>query len=246
MKCLIVEDEPMARRLLEQYVAKVPDLELAGALSNGLAALAFLKTNEVDVLFLDVQMPELTGVDLLRILKRRPAVILTTAYSEYAVESYALDVADYLLKPITFERFLAAVERISERVRKSGNVASTVAIPNAPASEVAAAEADYLFVKDGQTSVRLALADVQYIEGMKDYVRIHTPHRKITSLQSMRNLMEVLPAGEFLRIHNSTIIGVRWLEEVHRDEVRVASAMLTVSDKYRAEVRAFVAGRELR
>ncbi len=236
MTCIIVEDEPMARKLLEQYVAKVPTLELLASLSNALAALEWLQGNETELMFLDVQMPELTGVGLLRVLKQRPAVILTTAYSDYAVEGYALDVSDYLLKPITFERFLAAVERVGTQ-----SPAPPTPMPPPDTSP----DPDYLFVKDGQKSVRIALADIQYIEGMKDYVRIHTPARKVTTLQSLKHLVEVLPKGDFLRIHHSTIVGVRWLEEVHRDEVSVAGTMLTVSDSYRAAVKEFVAGREL-
>ncbi len=248
LTCIIVDDEPMARCLLAQYVDKLASLELLTTCSNSLEALEFLQQNQVDLLFLDVQMPELTGVSLLKILKQRPAVILTTAYSEYAVEGYSLDVADYLLKPITFDRFVAAVERVSQRLRTEsrGFGLEPTASPNlaSPANTRPAALPDELFVRDGNKSVRVAYEDIQYIEGLKDYVRIHTPSRKVTTLQSLKHLVEFLPSDRFVRIHNSTIIGVRWLEEVHRDEVRVAGTMLTVSDTYRAALRDFVAGRE--
>ena len=241
IRCLIVEDEPMARKLLEQYVAKTPSLELMAAIPNPLDALAFLQDHQPDLLFLDVQMPEITGIGLLKIMKRRPLVVLTTAYSEYAIEGYELDVADYLLKPISFERFLRSVEKVTERL---GGVPSP-APPTSPAPAAAPGD-EYLFVKDGTKSVRIRLADIQYIEGMKDYVRIHTPERKVTTLQSLKHLVEVLPADTFLRVHHSYIVGVNWIEEVQRDDVLVAGTLVPVSDSYRGGVKAFVGGRELK
>ncbi|MBB4079339.1 DNA-binding LytR/AlgR family response regulator [Lewinella aquimaris] len=242
IRCVIVEDEPLARKLLEQYVAKTPALELMAAISNPLRALEFLQTNQPDVLFLDVQMPEITGIGLLKIMKRKPLVVLTTAYSEYAIEGYELDVADYLLKPITFERFLQAVERISLRLGEKEDATATAS----PDSAAPAAPPPYLFIKDGTRSVRVNFADIQYIEGMKDYVRIHTPDRKVTTLQSLKHLVEVLPDNGFIRVHHSYIVGVRWIEEVQRDEVSVAGKLLPVSDTYRGGLREFVENRELK
>lgn len=241
IRCLIVEDEPMARKLLEQYVAKTPSLDLMAAISNPLEALSFLQNNEPDLLFLDVQMPEITGIGLLKIMKRKPLVVLTTAYSEYAIEGYELDVADYLLKPITFERFLQSVERITARLNGAPSPA-----PQTSTAPAAAPSDEFLFVKDGTKSVRLRLADIQYIEGMKDYVRIHTPERKVTTLQSLKHLIDVLPEGEFLRVHHSYIVGVNWIEEVQRDDVLVGGTLVPVSDTYRGGVKEFVAGRELK
>ena len=240
LSCLIVDDEPMARALLEQYVDRLPYLTLAGSLGNPLQALEQLKTTSPDVLFLDVQMPQLTGTSLLKVLDKKPAVVLTTAYSEYALEGYELDVTDYLLKPITFERFLKSVERIRAK-HSSGE-----SLP--PAAPPAATEpsADFLFVKDGTSSVRVNLADIQYIEGMKDYVRIHTPQRKITTLQSLRNLTETLPADRFLRTHLSYIVGLDWIEEVNRDDIRIGEARVPISDSYRKEVKQYVEERYLK
>lgn len=240
IRCVIVEDEPMARKLLEQYVTKTPEMELMAAIANPLEALSYLREHQPDVLFLDVQMPEITGIGLLKIMDQKPLVVLTTAYSEYAIEGYALDVADYLLKPISFGRFLQCVDRV--RGRLSG------ATPPAPAPPAAPPETpnDYLFVKDGTKSVRIAIADIQYIEGMKDYVRIHTPARKVTTLQKLKHLTEVLPTEAFLRVHHSYIVGVEWIEEVQRDDVLVAGTLVPVSDTYRGGVKAFVEGRELK
>jgi len=239
--CFIVDDEPMARKLLVQYAQKVSFLELVGTAASGLEALTWLQENTVDLLFLDVQMPELTGMGLLKILKNKPQVILTTAYSEYAIEGYALDVSDYLLKPITFERFLMAAEKVNQRlIEHAPAIAATVATQAS-----APTKADHLFVKDGNKSVRVTLADIQYIEGLKDYVRIHTPERTITTLQSLKHLVEVLPAKDFVRIHHSCIVGAKWINEVHRDEVNLAGTMLSVSDTYRPGLKEFVARYEL-
>ncbi|MBC6995525.1 LytTR family DNA-binding domain-containing protein [Neolewinella lacunae] len=248
LTCLIVEDEPMARRLLEQYVDKVASLELLQSLGSPLAALEFLKETTPDVLFLDVQMPEITGIALLKILQRKPYVVLTTAYSEYAIEGYELDVTDYLLKPITFERFLKTVEKITQLAQQrlapsSLAPAASPAPADAPANDTTA---DFLFVKDGTKSVRVNFDDVQYIEGLKDYVRIHTPARKVTTLQSLKKLAEMLPADRFIRIHHSYIVAVKWLDEVHRDEVKIGDELLPISNTYRKEFRQFIEDRHLK
>ena len=240
LSCLIVDDEPMARALLEQYVERLPYLTLVGSLGNPLQALEQLKTTPPDVLFLDVQMPQLTGTSLLKVLDKKPAVVLTTAYSEYALEGYELDVTDYLLKPITFERFLKAVERI-----RAKHFPGETPPPAAPPAATEPS-ADFLFVKDGTSSVRVNLADIQYIEGMKDYVRIHTPQRRITTLQSLRNLTETLPADRFLRTHLSYIVGLDWIEEVNRDDIRIGEARVPISDSYRKEVKQYVEERYLK
>lgn len=236
LSCVIVEDEPMARKLLTQYVDKVPGLRLMAALPSPLAALEFLKENEPDILFLDVQMPEITGIDLLKILEKKPVVVLTTAYSEYAIEGYELDVTDYLLKPITFERFLKCVEKIKRKQAPVSAIDHTSSLRDTPP----ATSSDYLFVKDGTKSVRINLSEVRYIESLKDYVRIHVTDKRITTLQSMKKLMSLLPAQDFVRVHHSYIIAMPWVEEVYRDEVLVDGTMLPVSDTYRPAFKRFV------
>jgi len=245
LSCLIVEDEPLARKLLTQYVEKAPGLELLDALSSPLAALDFLKEHTPDVLFLDVQMPEITGIDLLKILKQKPLVVLTTAYSEYAIKGYELDVTDYLLKPITFERFLKCVEKLHQ-AKGHRLPSSAPSPPSAPASAPESTMPEYLFVKDGTKSVRVNFADIQYIEGMKDYVRIHTPDKKITTLQSLKKLTNLLPSQEFVRVHHSYIVAMKWVEEVHRDEVLVGGTLVSVSDTYRGEFKKIVDDRLLK
>lgn len=245
LSCLIVEDEPMARKLLTQYVEKAPGIELLAALSSPLAALDFLKEHSPDVLFLDVQMPEITGIGLLKILKKKPLVVLTTAYSEYAIEGYELDVTDYLLKPITFERFLKCVEKLHQ-TKGHRLPHAAPATPSAPATAPEDPMPEYLFVKDGTKSVRVNFADIQYIEGMKDYVRIHTPDKKITTLQSLKKLTALLPSKEFVRVHHSYIVAMKWVEEVHRDEVLIGGTLVSVSDTYRGDFKKMVDDRLLK
>lgn len=237
LRCLVVDDEPMARALIEQYIGRVPSLTLTSSLGNPLKALELLQHDPPDVLFLDVQMPELTGTSLLKVLRHKPKVVLTTAYSDYALEGYELDVTDYLLKPITFERFLKCVDKL----QPGGTAASpNSSAPAAPPSD------KVLFVKDGTKSIRVELTDIKYIEGLKDYVRIHLPHRKITTLQSLKNLVEVLPATDFLRTHHSYIVGLKWVDEVSRDDIKIGDEVVPISDSYRKEVRAYVEERYLR
>lgn len=231
LNCVIIEDEPLARNLLSDYVNKVPSLKLVQAFGNPLEALELLRTQPIDILFLDVQMPQLTGISLLKVLQNKPMVILTTAYSEYALEGYELDVADYLLKPVTFERFLKSVDKVTQRLSgesKQTVVAETQATP------------DYVFVKDGTKSVKVMLDEILYVEGLKDYVTIHTRQQKITTLQRMKTLEEQLPAEKFIRIHNSFIIAVRAIDVVQKNEVQIGPALLPIGDTYRKAFREFI------
>lgn len=208
-----------------EYVKKVPTLNLLNAFSNPLGALEALQTLSIDVLFLDVQMPEITGISLLKVLKKRPLVILTTAYSEYALEGYELDVADYLLKPITFERFLKAVDKITQRLDSEAKPASTL--------ESNTQVPSFVFVKDGTKLVKVKLDEIRYVEGLKDYVTIHTTTQKITTLQRMKALEELLPAQQFIRIHNSYIVALSAIDVVHKNEVQIGTATLPIGDTYR-------------
>jgi DNA-binding LytR/AlgR family response regulator len=232
LNCVIVEDEPLARNLMVEYVRKVPSLNLIEACSSPLSAIEVLRTNSVDLLFLDVQMPELTGISLLKVLQKRPLVVLTTAYSEYALEGYELDVADYLLKPITFERFLRAVDKVTQRLEGK----------QAPAVEKVIQDAgnQFMFVKDGTKLVKVELNDILYIEGLKDYVTIHTKQQKITSLQRMKALEEQLPSDLFIRIHNSFIVSLKAIEVVHKGDVQVGGNLLPIGETFKKSFREFI------
>ena len=240
LSCLVVDDEPMARRLLQQYIESTPNLTLKASLGNPLQALEQLQQDPPDILFLDVQMPELTGTSLLKVLKKKPVVVLTTAYSEYALEGYELEVTDYLLKPITFERFLKCVDRISHDLGSHPD-AVTPANGDTPSSPAT----PFFFVKDGTKSVRINFDEITHIEGLKDYVKIHTLTKRITTLQSLKKLMESLPAGQFVRVHHSYIVALKWIEEVHRDEVVIGDVRVPVSDTYRKDFKEIIDNRQL-
>jgi two-component system, LytTR family, response regulator len=241
ISCLIVEDEPLARNLITEYVSKVPYLRLIKACSNPLEGLEILHREPVDLLFLDIQMPDLTGISLLKSLRKKPYVILTTAYSQYALEGYELDVVDYLLKPITFERFLKAVDKVTLRVQGASN-APVLQKEGASDHE---SEHPFVFVKDGTKLVKVFLDDILYVEGLKDYVTIHTKTQKVVTLQRLKVLEEQLPANKFIRIHHSYIIAIHAIEAVHKGEVKIGSAMLPVSESYRKAFREFVESRQM-
>ena len=229
IRCHIIEDEPMASSLLQLYVAKLPVLQLVAASPGPLQALESLKTTPVDLLFLDIRMPEMTGLSLLRVLEKRPLVIITTAYSEFALESYELDVVDYLKKPITFERFLKAVGKVEQRL------------------EGRTAGAEFIFVKEGTRFVKIMFTDILFIEGLKNYVAIHTfSNQKIVSLQRMKTLEAQLPADKFIRVHNSYIISKSAIASVKENEVFVGNVKVPIGETYLKPFMEFIDGFHLR
>ena len=229
LRCLIVDDEPLARHLLADYVGKVSFLTLHAACASPLAALDALRTAPIDLLFLDVHMPGLTGLELLRSLPRPPLVVFTTAHSEYALPSYELDAIDYLLKPITLERFLRAAHKAYARQP----AALPTALPPAPGLP-------FLFVKDGPRRVKVRWEDILYIEGLRDYVAIHTRQQKIVGLLQLKALVQQLPPDRFARIHHSYIVALEGLDAIYKDKVQVGSRFLPISESYRAAFRAVI------
>ena len=223
LKCLIVEDEPLARNLLSEYVRKVSHLQLVEAASNPLRALEVLRNDSIDLMFLDIQMPEITGITLLKTLQKKPFVVLTTAYSEYALESYDLDVVDYLLKPITFDRFLKALEKVDQRIQPQ--------TPREPG--IAEQGSPFVFVKDGTKLVKINFDDILFVQGLKDYVTIVTKTQKIISLQRLKSLESLLPPDKFIRIHHSYIIALKAIDSIHKGEVQIGTHMIPISDSYR-------------
>jgi two-component system, LytTR family, response regulator len=246
--CIIIEDEPLARNLMEAYVKKVPQLNLLKSFSSPLAALDFLREHNVDILFSDIQMPEITGITLLKILQKKPLVILTTAYSEYALEGYELEVFDYLLKPISLERFLKAVEKATIRLTQNQPIVQEkIVVQEIHSSDNTQA---FIFVKDGTKLVKIRLNEILYIEGLKDYVSIHVKERdstikKIVTLQTMKSLESQLSAGgephnQFIRIHNSFIIAFDAIDAIDKEKVQIGKNFLPISDTYRKAFKEFI------
>jgi DNA-binding LytR/AlgR family response regulator len=233
ISCHIIEDEPMASSLLELYVKKLPVLELVAVSSNPLRALESLKTKPVDLLLLDIRMPEMTGLSLLKVLQKKPLVIITTAYSEFALESYELDVVDYLKKPITFERFLKAVDKVEQRLQ-----------PLEAAKEKLGGT-DYIFIKEGTRFVKVMIGEILFIEGLKNYVALHTIHQKIISLQRLKSLEDQLPADKFIRVHNSYIVSKSAISSVRENEVCVGAAKIPIGETYLKPFMDFIDGLHL-
>jgi DNA-binding LytR/AlgR family response regulator len=237
---MIVEDEPLARNLLTDYVNKVSYLHLLKACDNPLEAIELLREHSVDLLFLDIQMPEITGLTMLKILQRKPLVVLTTAYSEYALQGYEHDVLDYLLKPVTFERFLKAVEKAVNRLQTS--------LPDRIMEHPLIhpdTEPDFIFVKDGTRFIKVKLSDILYIEGLKDYVSIYTPDKKIVTLQTLKTLESQLSPLRFARIHNSYIVALAAIEAIDKDQVQIGDVFLPISDTYRKAFRELIGRNQL-
>ena len=238
--CIIVEDEPLARNLLTAYISKVPKIQLIQTFSNAIDALDYLRDNQVDILFSDIQMPEVTGITLLKLLQKKPLIILTTAYSEYALEGYELEVFDYLVKPISFERFLKSIEKGIARLDNShpevAEIKEVQSGTNAP---------DYIFVKDGTKLIKINLSEILYIEGLKDYVCIYTTGRKIVSLQTMKSLESTLPKDRFIRIHNSYIIAFEAINEIEKDRVIIGKSTIPVSDTYKKAFRDLIDSKQI-
>ncbi len=234
LTCVVVEDEPLARNLLEQYILKVSHLQLLQSFANPLKALEFLRNNSVDILFSDIQMPEISGISLLKILPKKPLVILTTAYSEYAIEGYELDVLDYLLKPITLERFLKAVEKATQRL----SAVQTAPMPDisAPAD---AAQAT-IFVKDGTKLVKIRLHEILYIEGLKDYVTIYTKDKKVVTLQTLKSLEIQLLPHQFIRVHHSYIVSFDAIDSIDKEKIQIGKIWIPISDTYRKSFKEFI------
>lgn len=220
--CLIVDDEPPARKLLSDYVSRMPELSLVGVCTNGAEAVDFLAEKSVDILLLDIRMPLLTGIDLLNELDEKPLTILITAYEEYALKGYELDVIDYLMKPVSFERFKIAIHKATEYL-------SFQVKP-----EQIGERADYFFIKTDTRIVKFLFADVQVIEAQREYIKIITPTRKVMSLMSLSSVADALP-GEFVRIHRSFIINMRHIEEVQSNEILIGKEIYPISRNYRED-----------
>jgi len=233
IKCIIIDDEPIARQYLSDYIAKMPQLELLAAYGKAPDAYEVIETGEAGLVFLDIQMPGITGIEFIRTLQKKPAIILTTAYSEYALEGYALDVTDYLLKPISFERFAKAVnkvmERLNSRTDKNDQAASVAGISHPR-------KRDYIFVKAGYKSVRVNLADIMYLEAMKEYVVICTKDRKYTKLDRMKNIENQLKDQGFIRIHKSYIVSVKNIDAVFGNTLEVNGMQLPVGRSFKDDL----------
>jgi two-component system LytT family response regulator len=227
IRCIVVDDKPLAIDVLKHYIAKISFLELIYSTTNPLEALNKVAEGEVDLVFLDIQMPELTGLQFMKIVKGKCQVILTTAYTEYALEGFENDAVDYLLKPVSFERFYKAVEKV--KVIQKG----MSALPNETLSVKKEKSIDHIFVKTEYKLVRVATAAILYVESMQNYVNIYTTTEKITSLQTMKKMEEQLLSPQFVRVHKSFIVAVDKIDSVERNRIVIGDKSIVLGDNYR-------------
>ena len=244
ISCLIIDDERPARELLTDYIQKIPSLSLIDKCANPLRALEFIQMRPIDLIFLDIEMPHLNGIEFLQTLQIRPLVIFTTGYSNYAIKSYEFDTVDYLLKPFGFERFVQAVNRAKTRLRQAvntgGNGLDLHPTPVAAAAykmhEQHGGSRDYILVKSEHKVYKIKYSQIQYIQSMKEYVSFKLASGRILSLRSLKGLEEELPGSQFVRIHRSYIVSVEKIVALEGNRVQVGTEKLPIGVSYRNRV----------
>lgn len=225
--CIIVEDEPLAMEKVKRYVARIPFLQLKGTFDNGIDALVFIKANPVDLLLLDINTGELSGIQLLEASKTRSRVIITTAYPEYALKGYELNVTDYLLKPYTFERFFQAIEKVQDALAK----------PGLPTGK------KYIFIKTEYRLEKIDLSDILYIQGMGDYRQVHLVNNKrVMTLQTFREFEKQIDPAILCRVHKSYMVAIGKITSVERDEININGVIIPVSETYKKSFYELIRG----
>ena len=229
INCIAVDDEPLALDIIKAYCAKVPSLNLIMTFTNAIDTLEYLRTNSVDLMFLDIQMEELTGIQLLNSLHQRPYVILTTAFDNFALQGFDLDVVDYMLKPISFERFIKGVNKVSERMQKESHEAPIEKLESINSLENVDT---YFFVKTETRIEKVETSEVLYVEGMGDYWRIVTKNRRIMTLMNAKRIEEILHEPQFCRVHKSYFVAIDKIEFVERKHIKIGTEHIPISDTY--------------
>ena len=233
IKCLVIDDEPQAREVIKRYINQVPLLTLAGESANAMEAMHWLQTKTVDLIFLDIHMPQMKGTDFLKLLKHPPKVILTTAHPDYALEGYELDVMDYLLKPITFDRFLKAVQKAIHHVALPAETQQLS--PPVPKKE------PFVYFRADRKMVKVLLDDIYYIESMKDYIKIITTDGTLVTKQSMSSVEAMLPEDQFLRTHRSFIVSLKKIRSYNNELIDVEKTEIPIGKLYRSAVLSMLA-----
>ncbi|NCD72293.1 LytR/AlgR family response regulator transcription factor [Mucilaginibacter agri] len=221
--CIIIEDEPLAAEILQDYIADIPFLSLKKTYSDAIHALDDLRSNDIDLIFLDINLPKLKGLEFIQTLKNPPHIIITTAYHEYALQGYDLNIVDYLLKPIEFSRFLRAINKL-KLLASAKTVASSVYIPGSK---------DYMFVNTGKKKVKIHFQDILYIESLKEYVRIFTADKTVTTKFQLGQIEAQLPKSEFLRIHRSFMIAKEKIDAYTSTDVEIGTKQLPIGRSYK-------------
>ncbi|MBN2663784.1 MAG: response regulator transcription factor [Bacteroidales bacterium] len=223
INCLVIDDELPAIEQMEEYISRVPFLKHIKSFDNAIEPISFLKENTVDVIFLDIEMENFTGLQFIKTLSHKPLIILTTAYDKYAIEAFNLSVSDYLLKPISFERFLQSIDKIFDHfsgIKQSENSSKQY-------------KKDYFFVKTEYRYQRIDFEDILFIEGMREYLKIHTISEKIMTLQNFKTIEEILPDDNFFRVHKSYIVALNKINNVEKNRITIGDKIIPISETYK-------------
>ncbi|MEE4178427.1 MAG: LytTR family DNA-binding domain-containing protein [Bacteroides sp.] len=229
INCIAIDDEPLALDIITEYCKRIPFLDLLQTFDNAVDALGYLRENTVDLMFLDIEMEGLSGMQLLKTLKNKPYIVMITAYDQYAVQGFELDVDDYMLKPVSFERFIKGVNKVYERMQKDQAEKPADAAPIASQAE---AEPACFFIKTETRMEKVNPADILYVEGMGDYWRIVTTGKKIMTLMNARGLEEMMPEPRFCRVHKSYFVAIDKIEFIERRSIKIGDIRIPVSDTY--------------
>ena len=221
INCIVIEDEPLAAKKIKELIKQVDYLNLLKTFDNAVDAIGYLKQNRINLIFLDIRMKRLSGIQFLEVIQTRPKVIITTAYDEYALKGYELDITDYLLKPIRFERFLKAVNKAN---------ALCASVPNQ-------LEPDHIYVKSEYQTIKILLNDILYIEGLKDYVKIHTVDKTIITRLNVKGINAKLPSNQFVRIHRSFIVSLSKIDTFQKQQIRIGNTEIPIGDAYSNEFK---------
>ena len=233
IKCIIVEDETLAQNVIQSHLQKTEQFELVGICSNALEAKEVLNKQDIDLIFLDIQLPGMTGLNFLRNLQNPPLVVLTTAYSEYALESYEFNVIDYLLKPISFERFSKTINKITE-----GKLFNSVSRENENTPR------DHIFIKSNNKFFKVNFSEIIYVEGMKDYLKIHTTDYKLVTHQTLSEMEKILPEKQFIRVHKSYIIALAHIKSIYGNNIEMNKASVPIGINYKERVMQLLGKRQ--
>ena len=239
IKCIIIDDEQLARTLLEGYIEKLPHLVLIGSCKSSMEALGVLHKEEVDLMLLDIQMPDLTGIEFLKTLNRKPKVIFTTAYKEYAIEGYELDVVDYLLKPISFERFVLGVNKAIKSINLRKQIPTNATIGKSDEKD----KTNFILLKADHKTYKINYNDISYIEGLREYVTFYTTQRKIIVLESLKKLEETLPKDNFMRVHKSYIINTHKVNAFSANKINIEDNCIPIGKSYIEDVKSKLVSR---
>ena len=237
MNCIAIDDEPLALDLIKDYTDKIPFLKLERTFSNPIEGLSYLQENKVHMVFLDVELPYVNGIEFVKCLQSRPQVIFTTAFEKYSLAGYDLEITDYLVKPIMFERFLKATNKAYNLNKLNKKVSERADLPPVERES----HPDFILVKTGYNTLKVNLNDILYIEGLKDYIKIHISDKTILTLNSLKKLQEILPESRFVRVHRSFIVPLEKIDSIQRNRIVIGKSFIPVGENYKSSFKEKIA-----